>query len=132
MEIRRKVRIDKWLWAVRAYKSRSFSTKACNSGKVRVGGQSVKPSRLIKVGEEITFKKSRVMYTYRVLDLIEKRVSSKMADPYFEDITSKEELARGERLPSAFYAPPMERPKGAGRPTKKERREIDKTKKNTN
>ena len=115
-------RIDKWLWAVRLYKTRSVATEAVKSGKVKIDGESVKPSFEVKSGLIITIPKGVVKYQYLVTGIIEKRVSAVVAKEYCKDITPEEEKMKATHLqfmPSAF------RPKGTGRPTKKERRELD-------
>ena len=86
-----KIRIDKWLWAVRIFKTRPISTDACNSGKVKIDGKSIKPSRSIKLNEIITVQKGIVKFVYEVSGLIEKRVSAKIASENVNDLTSTEE-----------------------------------------
>jgi len=120
------LRIDKWLWAVRIYKTRSQAANACKKGGVLIEGQQVKPSRTVKVGETVTVKKKPVFYKYKVLGLLEKRQSAKIADEYKEDITSEEELKKLDIQKQATFE---QRDKGAGRPTKKERRILDRIKK---
>ncbi len=117
------LRIDKWLWAVRVYKSRTLATEACNGGKVKINGKRIKPSYNIKPGETITVQSGYIMRTYRVLSLLDKRVSAKIAVQYAEDITPKEELLKMEIGRHASY---ISRYKGTGRPTKKERRTMEK------
>lgn len=116
-------RIDKYLWAVRVFKTRSIATEACKKGRVLIEGTTVKPSREVKVEDVINVKKNRIIYTYRVIEPIEKRVSAKLATEYVEDITPQEEL---DKLQIDKYADFFVRERGAGRPTKKERRNIDK------
>jgi ribosome-associated heat shock protein Hsp15 len=115
------VRIDKYLWAVRLYKTRTLATEACKKGKVSVGDTPAKPSRMVSAGEVIEVKKMPVVYSYRVLDPIEKRVGAKIVDKYVENITPYEELHKLE-LQDDFF---VKRDRGAGRPTKKERRLLD-------
>jgi ribosome-associated heat shock protein Hsp15 len=122
MLIDREVRVDKWLWAVRVYKTRSQATEACRKGRVLIEGQAVKPSRILKVNETVQVKKSPVLYSYRVLGLLGKRLSAKAIREFVENITPEEELAK-LRVRDSFF---ISREKGAGRPTKKERRIIDK------
>ena len=88
------VRIDKYLWAVRLYKTRTLATEACKKGKVSVDDMPAKPSRTVTAGDVIEVKKMPVVYSYRVLDPIEKRVGAKIVDQYVEDITSQEELQK--------------------------------------
>ncbi len=115
------VRIDKYLWAVRIYKTRSLAAEACKKGKVSMDDMPAKPSRTISSGDVIEVKKMPVVYSYRVIDPIEKRVGAKIVDQYVEDITSQEELQKLE-MKDDFY---IKRDRGAGRPTKKERRLLD-------
>jgi ribosome-associated heat shock protein Hsp15 len=115
------VRIDKYLWAVRIYKTRTLATEACRKGRITVDEMPAKPSRTVKAGDVIEVKKMPVLYSYRVLDPIEKRVGAKIADRYVEDITPQEELQKLEMQDDFF----IRRDRGAGRPTKKERRLLD-------
>ena len=119
------VRIDKFLWAVRIYKTRSLATDACSGGKVKIDGKSVKPSRQIKPSEVFTVTQRYLTRTYRITALIEKRVSAKMLQEFIEDLTPQEEL---DKLKTERFTSYVQRYKGAGRPTKKERRLIDKYK----
>ena len=118
------VRIDKWLWAVRFYKTRSIASKACNAGKVKIDGKSVKPSKTIEVGDLIQYGKNGLKYQAKVLQLIEKRVGASEAVKCYEDLTPQSELEKLKEKPirSVFYP----RYEGKGRPTKKERRQWDK------
>ena len=125
MEQVAKIRVDKWLWAVRIFKTRAISTDACNSGKVKIDGKSIKPSRSIKLNETITVQKGIIKFVYNVTGLIEKRVSAKIAGKNVTDLTSEEEKFK---LSAASAQPMGARDKGMGRPTKKERRGIDKLK----
>ena len=120
-----KIRIDKWLWAVRIFKTRAISTDACNSGKVKIAGKSIKPSRGIKLNETITVQKGIVKFVYEVSGLIEKRVSAKIASENINDLTSTEEKFK---MKVASAQPVATRDKGMGRPTKKDRRNIEKLK----
>ena len=120
-----KIRIDKWLWAVRIFKTRSMSTDACNSGKVKIDGKSIKPSRSIKLNETITVQKGIVKFAYEVSGLIENRVSAKIASENVNDLTSTEEKFK---MKAASAQPVATRDKGMGRPTKKDRRNIEKLK----
>lgn len=117
-----KFRIDKWLWAVRLFKSRSLASEACRSGKVKINGKSVKPSHATNVADEIVIQKGPLKRIVRVKELLERRVDAASAAACFEDITPPEE---SRPFSPAFHLPVMKRPRGAGRPTKKERREID-------
>jgi ribosome-associated heat shock protein Hsp15 len=119
------VRVDKWLWAVRIYKTRSQAAEACKKGRVLIDGHPVKASRNIKKGDTVVVRKLPVIYTYKVTGLIEKRVSAKMAVENYEDLTSVEELNK-LKISDDFF---IKRDRGTGRPTKKERRTLDKIKK---
>ncbi len=115
-------RIDKWLWAVRIYKTRSQASEACRKGRIIINGIQVKPSRVIKTGDTILIRKPPVVYTYRVRGLLQKRQSASLAREYYEDLTSVEELNKLKINEQIFFG----RNKGTGRPTKKERRILDK------
>lgn len=116
------VRIDKWLWAVRIFKTRSQATNACRSSKVKINGHVVKPSREVKNGEIVTVIISPFTKTVKVLGLLEKRVSAKLAVDYAEDLTPKEEYEKAHVMKEADFG---YRQRGLGRPTKKQRRDIE-------
>jgi ribosome-associated heat shock protein Hsp15 len=118
------IRIDKWLWAVRLYKTRSLATQACRGGHVTIAGQAVKPSREIRVGDLVNAQTGEILRTVKVIGLIERRVGPKVAPNYMEDQTSAAEYLRVIKQKEQRAAIPQ-RPKGAGRPTKRERREIE-------
>ncbi|MBG85892.1 MAG: RNA-binding protein [Verrucomicrobiales bacterium] len=115
------IRIDKWLWAVRLYKTRTQATEACNAGHVKLIGTSVKPAREIRIGDEISAKTGRIYKTVRVVALLERRVGAKLVSGYLEDLTSAEEYERAKQ-DSGSAGPTY--PKGLGRPTKKQRRQL--------
>ena len=117
-----KVRIDKWLWAVRIYKTRSIASTACSGGKVKIVGNSVKPSRMIQINEIVSVRKRYITFRYQVLGLLEKRVSAKMLNEFVLDITPEEEKIK---MKINLSIPSRQREKGSGRPTKKERRNLD-------
>ncbi len=119
-----KVRIDKYLWAIRVYKSRSMATEACREGKVKMHGQPVKSSQLVSVGDEMEILKNGFKIQLKALQLIEKRVSAELAKPCYEDQTPEEEY---QKYKAWFIGKSgtERRERGTGRPTKKERREID-------
>ncbi len=114
-------RIDKYLWAIRVYKTRSLAAEACRTNKISVGGSVVKPSREIKQGDIITVKKLPVVYSYKVLEELGHRIPAKDVPTYAINITPESELDKLKQKISVF----VERDPGAGRPTKKDRREID-------
>jgi ribosome-associated heat shock protein Hsp15 len=116
------VRIDKWLWAVRIYKTRSQATEACRKGHVSIGNLPVKPSRAMHINEIIKVRKSPIVRTFKVLGLAEKRMSAKLTEDFIEDITPPEELELQEMQKNMRW---ITRDPGTGRPTKKDRRELD-------
>ncbi len=118
-----KVRIDKYLWAIRIYKSRSLASEACRDGKVRMKGQPVKSSTLVMVGDSIDVLKDGFRMKYKIVALLDKRVSPALAKPCYEDLTPEDELLKYKTW-FVGKGKPERREKGAGRPTKKERREI--------
>jgi ribosome-associated heat shock protein Hsp15 len=120
-----KVRIDKWLWAVRIFKTRSLAAEACQKGHVKIGDMAVKPSRDLKGGEVIKVRMSPIEREYRVKLLTDKRMSAQLAVNFVEDITPVETL---DFLNSVKAYGFEFRPRGAGRPTKRDRRMIDKLK----
>lgn len=115
------VRIDKWLWAVRVFKTRSQAVEACKKGRVEMKGSTVKPSRTVKVGDEISVRKPPITYTFRVLALSENRMGAKLVPDFLENITPQEQydILEMSRI-SGFVA----RSKGLGRPTKREGRDL--------
>lgn len=119
-----KVRIDKWLWSVRVFKSRTIATDACKEGKVKFNGVTAKSSQLIQVGDRLEVKKEGFTMHYKVLNLIEKRVGAPIAQACYEDLTPPEELNKYKEW-FVGKAGAEYRERGAGRPTKKERRVID-------
>ena len=116
------VRIDKYLWAIRAFKTRTEAADACKGGKVKVDGVSAKASRDVKAGEIIKIRKGAVEYTYRVVEPTEHRVGAALVPQYAENLTPESELDKLKAPVETFF---ITRDRGAGRPTKKERREID-------
>ena len=116
------MRVDKFLWSVRYFKTRSIATEACRQGKVRVNGAAVKPSRDVYPSDKITIRKNQINYEIDVLDLPANRVGAKLVNLYINDITPKEEF---EKLELLKYSRDYYRKKGTGRPTKKDRRDID-------
>ena len=124
-----KVRVDKWLWSVRIFKSRTIATDACKSGKVKAGGTPVKASQMIQRGDELEVRKNGFNFRYKVIDLIQKRVGAPVAQKCYEDLTPEEELNKYKDW-FVGKAAAEKREKGAGRPTKRERREIEQFKKN--
>ena len=117
------IRIDKYLWSVRIYATRSLATEECKKGRITIGGVAVKASRVVKVGEIILVRKNPVTYSYRVIELLGKRVGAKLVADYLEDLTSAEEL---QKLDDTHGGALFTRDRGAGRPTKKDRRDIGK------
>ena len=115
-------RIDKWLWAARIFKTRSIAADACKNGRVTISGTNVKPSHSIKVGEIINVKKPPITYSFQVLQTIEKRVGAKLIPEVYKNVTDAKqyELLEMSRI-SGF----VDRARGTGRPTKKDRRQLD-------
>lgn len=115
-------RIDKWLWASRIFKTRSIAVDACKNGRVTIGGVNVKPSRMVKVGETVSVRKPPITYSFRILKTIEQRVGAKLLPEIYENVTAPEqyELLEMTRI-SGF----VDRARGTGRPTKKDRRSLD-------
>ena len=119
---REKLRIDKYLWAIRAFKTRSLATEACKAGRVKLEGQNIKPSHEVKIGEVYHVSKGAERRVLKVTAMGENRTDAKTAMSFYEDITPFEET---HAFKSVFQAPVLKRDRGAGRPTKKDRREID-------
>ena len=117
------MRIDKWLWAVRVFKTRSLATAACRNGHVEIAGQKVKPSREVKVNDLILAKTGDITRTVKVLAMLDRRVGAAAAKEFMEDLTPATEF---EKPREKFLQPLFFRPKGMGRPTKKDRRDIEK------
>lgn len=122
MLIDKQIRVDKWLWAVRIFKTRNQATEACKKGRVLIREQAVKPSRVLRINDIIQVKKPPVVYSYKVIGLLAKRLSARLVVDYLEDITPEQELEK-LKVRETFF---ISRDKGSGRPTKKERRIMDK------
>ncbi|MEN8117150.1 MAG: S4 domain-containing protein [Bacteroidota bacterium] len=116
------VRVDKWLWAVRIYKTRSQATEACKKGYVSIGELPVKASRFVQLGEIVKVRKAPVTKSFKILALAEKRMGAKLIVDFVEDVTPPEEL---EILEMQKHMRWSARDRGTGRPTKKDRRELD-------
>jgi len=116
------MRIDKYLWCIRQYKTRSLATEACKKGHVKIDDKSIKPSKDIYGNELISLRKNQINYKIKVIDVPPNRVGAKLVDLYRKDLTPKEEFEKTELLK---YSKDYYRKKGAGRPTKKDRRDID-------
>jgi len=119
-----KIRIDKWLWSIRFFKTRTMSTDACVGNKVKVNGQTVKPSFQIKPGDTVQCKKDHINFTLKAITLIAKRVGPPIAQACYEDLTPQSELDKLKEWFEGAPGPEL-RERGAGRPTKRERRTID-------
>ncbi len=116
------MRVDKYIWTIRVLKTRSLATKACKSNDVTVNGEVAKPSKELKRGDKISVKKESIWYTFKVIDFPKSRVGAKLVKDYTQDQTSAEEL---EKLAILRAKLKFERPKGWGRPTKKDRRDME-------
>ena len=115
-------RIDKWLWAVRIYKTRSIAAEACKKGHVSIGERTAKPAHNIRVGDVVNVKKAPITYSFKVLKCAENRVGAKLVPELMENITPQEQY---EILEMSRMSGFVDRARGTGRPTKKERRDLD-------
>ena len=115
------VRIDKWLWATRIFKTRTIASDACKKGRVTINGQNVKPSHGIRVGQVVDMRKPPVTYSFEVLGLIENRVGAKLVPDYLKNVTRRDQLELLEMVKISGF---VNRQKGLVRPTKKEGREL--------
>ena len=115
-------RIDKYLWAIRAFKTRTEATDACKGGRVKVAGVNAKPSKEVKPGDVIQVRKGSITFTYKVLQPLERRVGAKLVPEYALNLTPESELQKLRAPVETFF---VTRDRGAGRPTKKDRREIE-------
>lgn len=116
------VRLDKWLWAVRIFKTRSLAAEACRQGRVTIGGQPAKPAREPCVNDIVTVRKDEVTFRYKVLQLLENRVGAAKVPEFAENQTPAEEYEKARQASRPQFG---FRPKGAGRPVKKQRRQLD-------
>ena len=116
------MRIDKYLWCIRLFKTRNMATNACKKGHISINGQSAKPSREVMPMDKLVIRKNQINYEVRVLDIPESRVSAKWVSIYREDLTPKEAFEHSDLMK---YSKEYYRKKGMGRPTKKDRRDID-------
>lgn len=121
-EEKTEVRIDKWLWAVRLFKTRTLAVEACKKGRVFIQGVTVKPSRMVKREDIIQIKRPPITYSFKVLDLSEKRMGAKLVPDFMKDVTPESEYAILELSKVGGF---IDRGRGLGRPTKKERRDLD-------
>lgn len=122
------MRIDKYLWCIRYFKTRSIATEACKKGHIKIKGVNIKPSKNIFLNEEISIRKNQINYQIIVLDIPKNRVGAKLVDLYRKDITPKEAFDHQNMLK---FSKDYYRKKGIGRPTKKDRRDIDDYKEET-
>ncbi len=122
MTDKEKLRIDKYLWAIRLFKTRSLATDACKAGRVKLNGQNLKPSAIVKIGEVYQVSKGIEKKIIEVVELLYQRVEAKIAVTKYKDLTPVEETYA---FKSVFHAPTLKRDRGTGRPTKKDRRETD-------
>lgn len=116
------VRLDKYIWAIRCFKTRSEATAACNGNKVHLNGTPAKPSKGVKVGDMLSVRKGAVLFTFKVIQLTENRMGAKLVPEFAENLTPQSELDKMRAPVETFF---VTRERGAGRPTKKERRDID-------
>lgn len=122
MDDKEKLRVDKYLWAIRMFKTRSMATEACKAGRVKLNGQNVKPSAIVKIGDVYHLSKGPERKIIEVVELSYNRTDAKIAVIKYKDLTPVEET---KAYKSVFYAPTLRRDRGTGRPTKKDRRETD-------
>lgn len=122
MAEKEKLRIDKYLWAIRIFKTRTLAADACKAGRVKLENQNIKPSHEVKIGETYQISKGIDRKVLKVIGLLENRVEAKKAIEFYEDITPHEQT---QAFKSMFHAPVLIRDRGTGRPTKRDRREID-------
>lgn len=115
-------RVDKWLWAARIFKTRSIAADACKNNRVTVNGANVKPSHMVKVGETVNVKKPPVVYSFKILKCIEQRVGAKFIPEIYENVTDPKQY---EILEMSRISGFVDRARGTGRPTKKDRRSLD-------
>ena len=116
------VRVDKWLWAVRIFKTRGLATEACKKGHVSIGDSTLKPSKMVQVGEIVKVRKAPITKSLKIIALAEKRMSAKLILDFVEDVTPAEEMELLEMQKNMRW---IARDRGTGRPTKKDRRELD-------
>lgn len=119
---KQEVRVDKFLWAVRLYKTRSLASEECKKGRVLMREMQVKSSRLVKAGDEIQVKRPPITYTYKVIQVADKRMGAKLVPDFLEDVTTKDQI---ELLELQKINNSLNRDRGAGRPTKRDRRQIE-------
>ncbi len=115
------VRIDKWLWAVRVFKTRTIAAEACKKGRVLIDNNSVKPARMIRIGDIVQVKKPPVTYSFKVIDISQKRMGAKLVSNFMENVTPPEEYEILEMNKISGF---VDRQRGTGRPTKKDRRDM--------
>ncbi|MDD2474816.1 MAG: S4 domain-containing protein [Dysgonamonadaceae bacterium] len=116
------VRIDKWLWAVRIFKTRTIASEACKKGRILIDNNSVKSSRMIRIGDVVQVKKPPIIYSFKVLDLSQKRMGAKLVTNFMENVTPPEEYEILELNKLSGF---IDRQRGSGRPTKKDRRDLE-------
>lgn len=121
-EPKKEVRIDKWLWAVRLFKTRSIAIDACKKGRITIKGIVIKPSRMVKIGDIIEVRRPPVTYSFEVLNLSENRMGAKLVPDFMKDVTAPSQL---EILELSKISGFVDRARGTGRPTKKDRRELE-------
>ena len=115
-------RIDKWMWAARIFKTRTIAAEACKKGRISINGSQVKPARMVKPGDVVRVRKPPVTYSFKVLQAIEKRVGAKLVPEIMENVTTPDQY---ELLEMSKISGFVDRARGTGRPTKKERRDLD-------
>ncbi|MFV0538543.1 MAG: RNA-binding S4 domain-containing protein [Dysgonomonas sp.] len=121
-KVKGEVRIDKWLWAVRLFKTRSIAIEACKKGRITIKGVTIKPSRMIKIGDVVEVRRAPVTYSFEVLNLTENRMGAKLVPDFMKDVTPASQL---EILEMSKVTGFIDRARGTGRPTKKDRRDLE-------
>lgn len=122
LKIQQEARLDKWLWAARIFKTRTIAADACKNGRVTVNGANAKPSRTVKLGETVHVKKAPITYSFKIINAIESRVGAKLIDQVYENVT---EAKQYELLEMSRISGFVDRARGKGRPTKKDRRAME-------
>jgi ribosome-associated heat shock protein Hsp15 len=122
---KKKLRIDKYLWAIRIFKTRTLAAEACKAGRVKLDNQNIKPSHEVKIGDVYQVSRGIERKVLKVIDLLENRTDAKTAVNFYSDLTPVEQT---QAFKSMFHAPLLKRDRGSGRPTKRDRREIDELK----
>ncbi len=120
------LRIDKYLFCIRLYKTRTLASEACAKGQILLNDQSVKPSRIVKVNDIISVKQNPIYRKYQIIKLLNSRIGAKLVQDYMTEVTSQDELFKLKLIQEIDKSSAIKRDRGTGRPTKKDRRDMDK------